>query len=550
MTLTIYGKEYDYPEHVPIRRVIRDFQDDLPEPVLLIEANGRLRELHHKIHEDSVVKFIFPSDKIGFETMKRSYSMLFLTAVYHVLGDEKRSVTLHFSIDHGFFYTISGIDKISEDMARQIEMEMKRLSDADLPFSKTSVSTGEAMRIFHRLGMTDKEKLFTTRLASRVNLYVLDDYMDYYYGYMLESTGLLRYFRVHPYRNGAVLQMPARNDFRLVPQFRPSEKLFEAQAAGEAWAEKQGIGTVGDLNERMIFQSSRHTILVSEAMMDKRIAEIADQIQKRNEVKFVMIAGPSSSGKTTFSQRLSIELSALGYTPHYIGVDNYFLNREEVPLDAYGDKDFESLRAIDLALFGSDMQALLDGKTIRLPSFDFLSGKRVYTGQTLELKKGEILIIEGIHCLNDELSSALPKESKFKIYISALTQVNIDEHNRIPTTDGRLIRRIVRDYRTRGYTASNTLKMWDSVRRGEETYIFPFQDSVDAFFNSALPYELAALKIYAEPLLFQVREGDPAYAEARRLLKFLDYFIGIASHEDIPNNSILREFIGGGCFHL
>ena len=290
-------------------------------------------------------------------------------------------------------------------------------------------------------------------------------------------------------------------------------------------------------------------ILISEALQEAGIAQIAKRISGRASTKFVMIAGPSSSGKTTFSQRLCTQLSAIGLVPHYIGVDNYFIPRAECPLDEFGNKDFESLRAIDLQLFNRDMTSLLNGEKIELPTYDFITGLRVYNGEKLRLSEGEILVIEGIHCLNEELSSSLPSESKFRIYISALTQINVDEHNRISSADGRLLRRIIRDYRTRGYSAESTLAMWDSVRRGEESYIFPYQEAADEFFNSALPYETAVMKQYVMPLLFRVPEGSPQYHEARRLLKFLDYFMGIPL-DDVPQNSILREFLGGGCFRL
>ncbi len=521
------------------------------DPVLLAEVNGKLRELFHTVSDHDCIRWITIRDKIGFKTYQRSIGMLFLAAVRNVTGGRgiEREV-LHFSVNGGLYFTLDGPIVIDEYLIDLIEEEMCRLQSLALPFEKTSIGTEDAIQLFRRQNMPDKEKLFSTRLASRVNIYTLDGYQDYYYGYMVHDTSVLDRFRLYAYQDGIIVRLPRFQFPDVLNEFEPSEKLFHAQLSGEEWANQQKIGTVADLNEQIIENGAKQTILISEAMMGQRMEEIAAQISSRQGVKFVMIAGPSSSGKTTFSQRLSIQLAAKGLIPHYIGVDNYFHNREDVPLDEFGQKDFESLRAVDVELFNSDMSALLKGDEIRVPTFDFLTGKRVYSGETLRLGEGEILVVEGIHCLNEELSYTLPAESKFKIYISALTQVNLDAHNRISTTDGRLIRRIVRDYRTRGYSASSTLQMWDSVRRGEERYIFPFQESVDAFFNSALPYELAALKPYAEPLLFQVKRGDPSYHEARRLLKFLDYFIGIAEMGAIPNDSILREFIGGGCFRL
>ena len=326
-----------------------------------------------------------------------------------------------------------------------------------------------------------------------------------------------------------------------------TEKLFHTLQESNLWSTKMGIGTVGALNERITHGEMNDIILVQEAFQEKRLAEIAQQIQEANNIKFVMIAGPSSSGKTTFSHRLSIQLRTHGLIPHPIAVDDYFVNREMTPRDENGDYNFECLEAIDVEQFNRDMTDLLAGKTVELPSFNFKTGQREYRGRYKTLGKHDILVIEGIHGLNDKLSYALPRENKFKIYISALTQLNIDEHNRIPTTDGRLLRRIVRDAKTRGTSAEATIKMWPSVRRGEEENIFPYQEDCDVMFNSALIYELAIIKQYAEPLLFGVPRESEQYEEAKRLLKFLDYFLGVSS-EDIPKNSILREFIGGSCF--
>ena len=326
-------------------------------------------------------------------------------------------------------------------------------------------------------------------------------------------------------------------------------KLFAAEMEGEEQAAAMGIATIGALNRTIIDQNTREMILTCEALQESHISGIADSIVQRDGVKFVMIAGPSSSGKTTFSQRLCTQLRARGLKPHYVGVDNYFKNRADTPKLPNGQYDFESLAAVDVEGFNRDMLALLDGEEVKMPTFDFTEGVRVYRGDTIKLGREDLLVIEGIHCLNDRLSTSLPENSKFKIYISALTQVNVDEHNRIPTTDGRLLRRMIRDNRTRGHSASRTLAMWPSVRDGEEENIFPYQGTADVIFNSALPYELAVLKQYAQPLLFQVDQDDPGFFEAKRLLKFLDYIIGLPA-EDVPANSIIREFIGGGCYRL
>jgi len=334
-----------------------------------------------------------------------------------------------------------------------------------------------------------------------------------------------------------------------VAEFVPSPKIFQVQKESEKWGEMLDVSVVGEINEKISRGKIEEMILISEALQEGKISKIAEQISQQRDVKFVMIAGPSSSGKTTFSHRLSIQLAAHGMKPHPIAVDNYFVNREDTPRDENGNYNFECLEAIDIELFNHDMNALLRGERVELPRFNFKLGKREYKGDFLQMKPNDILVIEGIHSLNDRMSYSLPKESKFKIYISALTQLNVDEHNRISTTDGRLIRRMVRDNRTRGTSARETIAMWPSVRRGEDENIFPYQEEADAMFNSALIYELAVLKLYAEPLLFQIQEDTPEYQEAKRLLKFLDYFVGVPS-EAIPNNSILREFVGGSCFDV
>ncbi len=414
---------------------------------------------------------------------------------------------------------------------------------------KRSISTSSAVELFHRYGMYDKEKLFKYRRVSRVNIYSLEEFEDYFYGYMVWHTGYLKYFKLYPYDEGFVLQMPKQKAPEVVPPFVPSPKIFQVQKESEKWGEMMEVSVVGELNEKISHGNIKELILISEALQEGKIAGIAEQICQRKNVKFVMIAGPSSSGKTTFSHRLSVQLAAHGLKPHPIAVDNYFVNREDTPVDENGKYNFECLEAIDVELFNRDMNALLRGEQVEIPRYNFRVGKREYKGDFLKMKPNDILVIEGIHGLNDKMSYSLPRESKFKIYISALTQLNIDEHNRIPTTDGRLIRRMVRDNRTRGINAKETISMWASVRRGEDENIFPYQEEADVMFNSALLYELSVLKLYAEPLLFQIDKSEDEYYEAKRLLKFLDYFVGVPS-EDIPNNSILREFVGGSCFEV
>ncbi len=550
ISVTILGKTKEYPYGTSYGEIVEEYKDSTRYPIVLVMKDGKLCELHKKLKKDGVLEFLTTGDEIGHQTYKRSASLLLLKAIYHVAGHKNiKKITLHYSVDAGYYYTIEGNVEITEAFLAQVKTYMLELAEKKIPIRKRSVGTNEAIEIFHEHGMYDKEKLFRFRRVSRVNIYSLDGFEDYFYGFMVNHTGYLKYFELYPYDNGFVLQLPTQANPSEVPPFCPRPKIFQIQKESERWGETMQADTVGALNEQIVQKGASQLLLIAEALQEAKISQIARTIAENKNKKFVMIAGPSSSGKTTFSHRLSIQLAAHGLRPHPIAVDNYFVNREDTPLDENGNYNFECLEAIDVKQFNEDMVRLLKGEEVELPYFNFKTGQREYRGDYLKLGKEDVLVIEGIHCLNDKLSSSLPTESKFKIYISALTQLNIDEHNRIPTTDGRLIRRIVRDARTRGASAKQTIAMWNSVRRGEEENIFPYQESADVMFNSALIYELAVLKLYAEPLLFSIEPGEPEYNEAKRLLKFLDYFLGIPG-ESIPSNSILREFIGGGCFDV
>ena len=550
ISVTILGKTREYPYGTSYGEIVEEYKDSTRYPIVLVIKDGKLCELHKKLKKDGVLEFITTGDEIGHQTYKRSASLLLLKAIYHVAGHKNiKKVTLHYSVDAGYYYTIDGNVEITEAFLAQVKTYMLELAEKKIPIRKRSVGTNEAIEIFHEHGMYDKEKLFRFRRVSRVNIYSLDGFEDYFYGFMVNHTGYLKHFELYPYDNGLVLQLPTQANPSEVPPFCPRPKIFRIQKESERWGETMQADTVGALNEQIVQKGASQLLLIAEALQESKISQIARTIAENKDKKFVMIAGPSSSGKTTFSHRLSIQLSAHGLRPHPIAVDNYFVNRQDTPLDENGNYNFECLEAIDVKQFNEDMVRLLKGEEVELPYFNFKTGQREYRGDYLKLGKEDVLVKEGIHCLNDKLSSSIPTESKFKIYISALTQLNIDEHNRIPTTDGRLIRRIVRDARTRGASAKQTIAMWNSVRRGEEENIFPYQESADVMFNSALIYELAVLKLYAEPLLFSIEPGEPEYNEAKRLLKFLDYFLGIPG-ESIPSNSILREFIGGGCFDV
>ena len=427
---------------------------------------------------------------------------------------------------------------------------MEELVSAALPIVKHHMKTDEAIAYFNAHDMPDKAGALGYRIGSHVNIYELDGFYDYFYGDMLPNTRYIRAFELRPWTDeGLYLVLPAQADPSVPGPFRPSEKVSGEMYRSSIKAEKLGLANVGDLNDIIAAGRATELILAQEAMMEKQIGDIAQQIADRPDVRFVMIAGPSSSGKTTFSHRLCTQLLACGVRPHAIATDNYFINRVNTPRDENGDYDYESLRAMDVEQFNADMLALMRGERVLLPHYDFIKGEREYIGQWLELGGHDVLVIEGIHCLNDAFSHALPPERKFRIYISALTTMNIDDHNRIPTTDARLLRRIERDARTRGHSAATTIKMWPSVRRGEESHIFPYQDQADVIFNSALIYETSVLRPYIEPVLFGIKPGDETYTEARRLLKFLNYFLPIPA-DVVPLSSIVREFIGGGCYQV
>ncbi len=548
--VTVGGESREYPIGISYADIVRDYEETADAPVILVTVNGKLRELHKRLKADCTVSFVTTRDNIGHKTYKRSACLILLKAIYDVAGKENiEKVVIHYSIGSGYYFTMEGNTVLNQAFLDQVKARMREIVEAQTPILKRSVGTEEAIAIFHKYGMYDKEKLFRYRRVSRVNLYSIGNFEDYFYGFMAHHAGYIKYFDLKLYDDGFVLELPEHSDPTVIPPFCPEEKIFRVQKESQDWGRKMDISCVGELNDRITKEGVSSILLVQEALQEAKISRIAEQIVEAGNKKFVMIAGPSSSGKTTFSHRLSIQLSAHGMKPHPIAVDNYFVNRQDTPLDEYGEKNYECLEAIDVEQFNRDMLALLDGERVELPVYNFKTGMREYRGDYLQLGKDDILVIEGIHGLNDQLSYALPKESKFKIYISALTQLNVDEHNRIPTTDGRLIRRIVRDARTRGTSAKDTIARWPSVRRGEEQNIFPFQEEADIMFNSALAYELACLKLYAEPLLFGIDKSEPEYVEAKRLLKFFDYFVAVPS-EEVPQNSILREFVGGSCFDV
>lgn len=548
------------------------FKDYYEDDIILGIVNGRLRELNKKIKSDCELSFVTTADRDGRRTYRRSVVLLLQRAIYDVYGSMTQLHVMH-SLGEGYYCQLekavgcadSQQEKYNEDTDLQgsrenseksvtehdidrIVCSMYSFVEKDLPITKHSAKTQYAEQFFKEKGLHDKERLLHYRRSSRVNLYELDGVVDYFYGFMAPSTGMLKYFDIVPYESGFVLLFPGAHS-RSVEPLVTSNKLFHTLDDSREWSKMLGIGTIGSLNDAIAAGRGQEIMLLQEALMEQKIGNLAAQIASDDKKKFVMIAGPSSSGKTSFANRLSIQLIAKGRKPHPLSLDDYYVDRELCPKHPDGSFDFECLESIDVKLFNEDMNRLLKGEAVDMPSFNFKTGKREYRGRKLTLGADDILVIEGIHGLNDRLSQLIPPEHKFKIYISALTQLNIDEHNPLSTTDERLIRRIVRDARTRGTNAMETIAMWPSVRKGERENIFPFQEQADVMFNSALVYELAVLKVYAEPLLFGIERDCPEYLEAKRLLKLLDYFLPMPA-DGIPNNSLLCEFVGGSCFNV
>jgi hypothetical protein len=548
MRIEVEEKVLEYDSGIKLSEIAKSVYGE-NHGKLLAKVNGKLKELWKKVSEDAKVSFYDITSTDGIRTYERGVLFLFIKSVHDVFGkSEVTGVNCEYSLGNGIFCEIRGNAKINDEFVIKVRNRMDELVRENILFEKSLVSTKEAVEKFLDSDLSDKEHLFRYRRGSTTNIYRLGEYYDYFYGYMPPSTGELKSFDIKAYDGGIVITLPnAKEGFEVKrPDWKPLELLYKTMKEANSWEKRLGIDNVGDLNDAISEGRINDVMLVNEALQEGKIGKIAENIAKLGK-KIVMIAGPSSSGKTTFSHRLSIELMVQGLRPYPIAADDYFKNRTETPKDEHGEYDFECLEAIDVAQFNKDMTALLAGEEVSLPSYNFKTGKREYKGRLLKLGKDDILVIEGIHGLNDKFSEALPKESKFKIYISALTQLNIDDHNRIHTTDLRLLRRMVRDARTRGNSAEDTLARWASVRRGEEKNIFPFQEEADEMFNSSLVYELAVLKQYAEPLLFGISKDSPYFSEANRLLKFLNYFLPMPS-DDVPKNSLVREFIGGNCF--
>lgn len=514
-------------------------------PIVLCKVNNKYYELRDKMIEGTFQP-IRINEEIGMKTYLRTLQFLFIKVVLDIFKDSK--ITIEHSINKGVYGEVHMNKKLNNEDVDLIKKKMKELINKNVKINKIKIDKNKAIEIFKSYGMYDKVKLLKHLKADEVKLYELDGRYDYFYGKMAYSTGILKYFDLMYYDPGFILRVPDYKDPKVIPPFIEQKKLRQIFRETEKWINILGVADVGSLDDKIVSGEIEDLIRVNEALHEKKIAQIADMIKDKKDVKIVLIAGPSSSGKTTFARRLGIQLRVNGLIPIPISLDDYFVSREKTPLDENGEKDFEAIEALDLQLFNTHLNKLLNGEEVEIPSYNFKNGKREWVGNILKIPKNGVLIIEGIHGLNNRLTSEIPDENKFKIYISALTQLNLDNHNRIQTTDVRKIRRIVRDYISRGYGGETTLLMWPSIRRGEKKNIFVFQEEADVMFNSNLVYELCVLKRFALYELDKISENSPVYEEAKRLKTLLQFFKEVPEGM-IPNNSILREFVGGSCFY-
>lgn len=508
--------------------------------------NNEVKHLEYKIEKGCNVRFIDINDKDGQRIYARTLSFIYVKACKDILNECE--VTIEHSLSKGIYSEIHKGCILAKDDTAKIMKRMSEIIEADYEISREEIDIGKAKEIFSKQNMQDKIRLLNHVSKTKIHIYKIEELYDTYYGYLAPFTGYIDKFNLVYYSPGMVLQYPVKEASFQIPEFQEHKKLFKIFRESEKWGDILDIGYVGALNDKIEDGQINEIIRISEALHEKKIANIADKICENDDIKIILIAGPSSSGKTTFAERLGVQLMVNGKKPISISVDDYFVNREDTPLDENGEYDFEAIEAVDLELFNSDLSKLLSGKEIEVPTFNFVLGKREYNGKKIKIDEEHPIIIEGIHCLNNRLTESIPQKNKYKIYISALTQLNLDSHNRIHTTDTRLIRRMVRDYKYRGYSAETTLERWDSVRRGEEKNIFPYQEDADVMFNSSLVYDLSVLKKYAEPLLKEISKTSKYYKESKRLLRFLSYFLDIHDEQNIPCTSIIREFIGGSCF--
>ena len=539
----------DFPEGISLLEIYKGFDLQMPYGTVSAKVNNKVESLDFRVYYNKDVEFLDITSASGMRTYVRSLCFILVKAVEELYPEG--SISLEHPVSKGYYCNLHLDRSIGLDDVKRIKQKMQEIIDEDIPFQRTESHTDDIVRLFRQHGMLDKAKLLETSGQLYSYYYRLGDTVDYYYGSLVPSTGYIQLFDIVKYYDGLLLRIPNRENPNKLEEVVKQEKMLEVFQEYQRWNRILGISTVGDFNIACNKGLATDLINVSEALQEKKIAQIADEITSRNQngerVKLVLISGPSSSGKTTFSKRLSIQLMTNGIRPYPISLDDYFVNREETPLGIDGKHDFESFYALDLPFFEEQLKELLEGKEVELPRFNFVTGKREWSGKKLRIDDHMVLILEGIHALNPALTPNIPAESKYKIYVSALTTILLDNHNYIPTTDNRLLRRIIRDYKYRNYSAEETIARWPSVRAGEDKWIFPYQEYADTMFNSALLFELAIMKEYAEPILRKVPNNCPEYSEAHRLLKFLSYFTSLQDKE-LPPTSLLREFLGGSSF--
>ncbi len=539
-----------YDIGITLAEIAEDQKIILKRPILGAKVNNKIKELNYNVFKPKVIEFFDILDIDGQRLYRRSLKFIFIKAVADILP--QLNVNIEHSISKGIyceFKTKEGEDyKPTLQQINDIKERMKIIVKNNLPFERREMLSSKVAEIYSKMGLNERVDIFKKRARLYSSMYFLENACDYFYGYLAPSTGSITTFDLIPYYDGLLLQHPTDYENMTIAPLEMQEKLFEVFRENKQWVKLLKISTIDSINKKVDNGDCGEIIKLGEALQEKKIAEIAETIKQKQNTKLVLIAGPSSSGKTTFSKRLCVQLGVCGLKPVQISLDNYFVNREDTPKDENGEYDFEALEALDYEQFGNDMLAMMEGKEVEMPTFNFQTGRREYKGDKLTACPETVFVVEGIHGLNPKLSEKIPAENKYKIYVSALTQVAIDSHNRIPTTDNRLLRRIIRDFRYRHYSAEETIKRWPSVRRGEDKNIFPFQEEADVMFNSALPYELGVIKRYATPVLRGVNETTPEYSEAQRLLKFLSYFREVPDDE-IPPTSILREFLTGSSFH-
>ncbi len=537
----------EYPLGTSLQEIMHDQKIETKYPIVGAMVNNELEELSYEIFKSKTIKFIDITHQDGMRMYIRSLSFMLMKAIKDLYPNVQ--LRIEHSVSNGYFCELIGEGFITDlNVISDIESRMREIVEEDIPFIRRDILNKDAINIFKKNNYHEKARLFSQSTSLYTSIYTLGNLNDYFYGYLVPSTGYLKVFDLVQMYNGMLLRIPERKKPNHLRPIVLQDKMFDVFREHQRWAHILNAKDIGLVNEQVIAGYGGELIKLAEALHEKKIAQLAELIKSRENVKLILVSGPSSSGKTTFSKRLDIQLKVAGMHPVQISLDNYFVDRDKTPLDENGDYDFESIDALDLETFNQNIIDLNEGKTVEIPKFSFETGNRFFDGSTLKIHKGTIIIVEGIHALNPKLSERIDDALKFKIYVSALTQIGIDGHNRIPTTDNRLLRRIIRDHKYRGYSALDTLKRWSSVRRGEEKNIFPYQENADVMFNSALLYELGVIKKHAEPLLKEIWQTEPEYAEAARLLKFLSYFKDIPEKE-IPPTSILREFLSDSSFH-